>query len=263
LPEVLAPGLQWRMPPPIENLTQVDMEVVRRLSVLEVDTPLLSGDQSMVSLKAVVHYRVSDAHDYAYGCLVPQDVLSAVARSSLVEAVGERSQDEVLTVGRAPLEQEVLTRIQEAVDRVELGLVVIGVGLSEAVVPPAVTSAFMDVISAAEEKRTRINLAEAYAAKTVPVARGGAVEVLEASEGEAAAIESRAEVHYAQVTAWIRGGSASSQTTLFRLGRESLERALEGTRIVLAPPSVRVWQGDIAVDPQRLGNPNSEGRRSP
>ena len=263
LPEALEPGLQFRLPPPIENLTQVDMEVIRRLSVLEVDTPLLTGDQSMVSLKAVVHYKVLDAHDFAYGCLVPEDVLAVIARSSLVEAVGERSQDEVLTVGRGPLEDEVLSRIQEAVAQVELGLDVIGVGLSEAVVPPAVTSAFMDVISAAEEKRTRINLAEAYAAKMIPVSRGEAVGILETSEGRGAAIESRAEVHYSQVTAWIRGGSSSMQMTLFRLGRESLERSLEGTRLVLAPPSVRVWQGDVAVDPQRLGNPNSEGRRSP
>jgi membrane protease subunit HflK len=211
----------------------------------------------MVSIRAVLHYRVADAHAFAYGADVPEQVLAGLARAALVRAVGTLTQDEVLTSGRRELEERVTVAAQTLATQAELGVEVLDTRLALAVPPPPVVSAFMDVISADEEKRSSIHLAEAYAARTVPIARGTSLALLEEAVGKAAALASRVDVEHSQLQALVVGGAASPELTRFRVGREMLEETLSDARLVIAPHSIRLWLGDSVaqpVDPSKFGS---------
>ena len=245
------------LPPPIEEVVLVDVDRVRRVQIAESDSPLLTGDQSMVSVQAVLHYQVKDAHAFVYGAQDPEQVLAGLARAALVRAVGTLTQDEVLTSGRRQLEERVTLAAQTLSIRADLGVQVLDARLALAVPPPPVVSAFMDVISADEEKRSSIHLAEAYSARTVPIARGNSLALLEAAVSEAAALSSRVDVEHSQLKALVVGGARSPELTRFRVGREMLEETLSDARLVIAPHSIRLWLGDsIAepVDPSKLGS---------
>jgi membrane protease subunit HflK len=237
-------GLVIRAPAPIEGLTLVDVSRVRRLVLSERSRALLTGDQSMVSLDGVLHYTVSDPERFAYGSADPEQILGALVRAALVAVVVGGTQDAVLTTGRSVVEQSVMQITQARADAVGLGVRLQAVHLTQAAVPPAVLAAFLDVISADEERLTRINQGEAYAAEVVPKARGQALASLSAAQGDAAEIKAAADVSSAVFLAISDGGAAAPSLTRARMTWESLEERLTPARLVLAPSGVRVWWGD-------------------
>jgi len=239
-------GLAVRIPAPIEHLAVVDTSSERRLALYEGGRTLLTGDQSMVSLDGVLHYTVSDPERFAYSTSSPDELLIFLARAAMVQVVVRSTQDAVLTTGRAEIEAAVLHATQVRADAAALGVRVTAVHLTQAAVPAPVLAAFLDVISADEERQTRINEGEAYAAKVVPEARGGALAALSGAQGKSALIEASAHGSSAEFLAISAGGKRSPALTRARLTWESLERHLAPARLVLAPAGVRVWWGETA-----------------
>ena len=130
-------GLSLRWPPPIETMTVVDVGAEQRLD-LNAQT-LLTGDQSMVSLEAVLHYSVSDVDAFAYGTHAPVETLKTLAEARFS---GRRplNQDVLLTTGRFDTEGRVLRALQAAVDESTLASSVSAVHLTNVAVPPPVVA---------------------------------------------------------------------------------------------------------------------------
>ena len=241
--ETLQSGLAVRLPPPIERIERVDVESVRRVQIIEPGTSLLCGDQSMISLGAVLHYSVSDPDGFAYGALDARALMKQAGRSALVASIGRQSQDSVLTSGRAGIEEEVAGNVQAMIDRLGFGIALSSVRLIDVSVPAPALASFLDVISADEERRTTINLAEAYAAKVIPEALGRAVSQHEAAEAYAYEKAKSAQVEDLRFQALVQGAKPGRSVTKTRLRFESLERSLSERGVVVAPETVRVWIG--------------------
>lgn len=258
LPEAAGPGLALRLPPPIESVQLIDVERLRRLPVIDAGTALLCGDQSMISLEGVLHFRVSDAHDFAFTAIEVEPTLRALARSALTEAVSRRTHDAVLTSGRGELESAARSRIQERADALALGVEVVDLHLSSAAVPAPVLQAFLDVISADEARLTAINRAEAHAARVLPEAGGTAVTLLAQAHADAwqtaVAAHRRSVLHEALVANG--GGSATSRA---RLQIEAREARLAPRPVLVLPPSVTLWSGSAGPPPE-LPSPRAEAR---
>ncbi len=255
LDDVAGPGLLVRLPPPLERISLVNTEQVRGLSLVTADTPLLCGDQSMVSVEAVLEYTVADAHAALFSSLDPEAELRSLGRSALVVALSRRSQEEVLTTGREDLEAEVRDLAQVGADHVGLGLRVQAVHLGNVAVPAPVLDAFLDVISADEERSRVINEAEAYAADVLPRARGEALARLEAALGVVAGVEAEASVDLARFDALFLGGADAPGLTRFRLALEYQEATIVPAQLVVADPDVRVWIGSDTPLPPTGGSP--------
>ncbi len=240
LADAADPGLVLRLPPPLERVTAVDVARVRPVTLVEADSALLCGDQSMVSVEAVLEYAASDPHAALFAAADPAAQLQGLGRSALVAALSRRTQDEVLTTGRAALESEVRAQAQAAADRVGLGVSVTAVHLGTVAVPAPVTQAFLDVISADEEKARTINDAQAYAADVLPKARGEALARLEAALGQAARQEAGAAGAIARFEALESGGERSPTLTRLRLEQEATEARLAPAHLVFADPDVHV-----------------------
>ncbi|MFZ5480210.1 MAG: EamA family transporter [Myxococcota bacterium] len=253
------PGLAIRMPPPIETITLVDVASVRQTSVLTGDTPLLTGDQSLVALDVTLYWTVADPLDFALHVEDPGASVATFARAALAETVARLRQDEVLTTGRRAVEQQVMRVTQGYSDAAGIGTRVIDVHLSTVAVPAPVLTSFLDVISAEERKRERVNQAEAYAAQVVPKARGQAEATIERAKGEAARRIAEAEGAAQWVLGVSEGGRSAARLNRVRVWREQVSEALAERKLVLVPRSVKLWLGGV-LPVERRGTPSPGGK---
>lgn len=242
-------GLLVRMPPPLERVVEVDVGRAHRLELVDAGTALLCGDQSMVSVEASVHFAVNEPQAWAYGMEDPQAVLVGLGRSALVEVVAASDVDRVLTTGRAQVEEATAARLQASADAAGLGVSIHGVSLEAATVPAPVLAAFLDVISADEERLTAINEARAYAAHVLPEAGGAAVTAISQAKASVLTSDAQTEADRVLFDAWNVGGRANPRLTRERLALEAAEEQLAPARVLVVPRGQRVWMEDLTLFP--------------
>jgi len=99
------------------------------------------------------------------------------------EVVGDRSVNEVLTVGRQEIAAEVEQRLQVLCDQYENGIKVEQIVLQDVNPPDAVKPSFNEVNQAQQEREKLINQARAEYNQIIPRAKGQAQQTIEQAEG--------------------------------------------------------------------------------
>lgn len=99
--------------------------------------------------------------------------------------VGDRTVNEVLTVGRQEIADLVEQNLQALCDQYETGLKVEQVVLQDVNPPDAVKPSFNEVNQAQQEKEKLINQAQSDYNKVIPRARGEALQTVSEAEGYA------------------------------------------------------------------------------
>jgi membrane protease subunit HflK len=99
------------------------------------------------------------------------------------EVVGDRTVDEIITVGRQEIEDSVLARLRDLAGRYRLGVTVNQVQLKNVNPPEPVQPSFNEVNRAQQDRENAINLAIGEYNKAVPRARGEADQKIRAAEG--------------------------------------------------------------------------------
>src|SRR5947209_1010898 len=148
---------------------------------------MITGDLNTALVPWVVQYRITDPKMYLFGAREPEQTLRDLSESVMREVIGDRTVDEVLTIGRHDIETSALKRLADLSSEYGLGLQIQQVQLATVRPPPAVQAAFNEVNQAQQEKQTAINQAWAIYNDAVPNARGQA----KAREKEAEAYASR------------------------------------------------------------------------
>ncbi|MGH8594079.1 MAG: FtsH protease activity modulator HflK [Gammaproteobacteria bacterium] len=171
----LDPGLNFRLPRPIENVTKVDVAQIR--SVPHKAT-MLTQDENIIDMELAVQYRVKDVTQYLFNVRNPDVTLRQVTESALRDMVGNSKMDFVLTEGRAEIAGGTKEHIQSILDQYQAGLLVTSVNMQPARPPEEVKPAFDDAIKAREDEQRLINEAEAYRNEVLPKSRGAAARVL-------------------------------------------------------------------------------------
>src|SRR5260370_2890867 len=135
---------------------------------------MITGDLNPALVPWVVQYRITDPKMYLFGAREPEKTLRDLSESVMREVIGDRTVDEVLTIGRHDIETSALKRLADLCSQYDLGLQIQQVQLTSVRPPPAVQAAFNDVNQAQQEKQTAINQAWAVYNDAVPNARGQA-----------------------------------------------------------------------------------------
>jgi membrane protease subunit HflK len=133
----------------------------------------------------VVQYRITDPKMYLFGVREPEQTLRDLSESVMREVIGDRTVDEVLTIGRHDIETASLNRLAELCSDYNLGLQIQQVQLATVRPPAVVQAAFNEVNQAQQEKQTAINQAWAVYNDAVPNASGQAKERLKQAEAYA------------------------------------------------------------------------------
>lgn len=175
------PGVHFRLPRPIESVDKVQVATMRKERI-----PLslmLTGDENLVELEAVVHYQVKDPFQFLYYLSDHRELVVSTVESALREIINGEAVDRILTDGKTEIQQRSMDAAQRVLDEQEAGIRLTNVQLTTVAPPSGVMEAFRDVASAREDKNTYINEAVAYQAEVVPKARGEAARLIEEARG--------------------------------------------------------------------------------
>lgn len=122
-----SPGLNYHLPWPIERIDVVNMAVIRRAEIgfrtvaagppvqyrdVMAEAQMLTGDENIVNIHIVVQYKVKDASQYLFKLKDPDLALHAATEVALRSVVGNATIDDVMTVGRARVQNEVKLILQ-------------------------------------------------------------------------------------------------------------------------------------------------------
>lgn len=267
---VLGPGLHVTLPAPLATVHRVDAHAIRalefgfrrdvdrdaRLAELprgrEVEAWMLTGDENIVDVRAVLHWRLRDDDAAVRAILFDVDAPERLMRSGLERglraAVGRRGIDALLTTDRAGIETEVRDRwLQPFLDRCGAGIEVVDVAIVDLHAPNAVHWSFRDVASASEDQRRDVHLAAEYAERVVREARGDAAGLVATAIGDAALRRGQAVGEGFAFTEQVDAFAEHPGIHRRRLYLERLEGALRPLDLLLDlsgdGTAVELWRG--------------------
>ncbi len=136
------------------------------------ETQMVTGDLNAALVEWVVQYRISDPFKFLFDVREPSKTLRDVSESVMREVVGDRTVDEVITIGRQEIETEALTKMQALSTKYAMGLSIDQVQLKNINPPQPVQESFNEVNQAQQEKEKLINEARRDYNKVIPLAEG-------------------------------------------------------------------------------------------
>lgn len=243
--EPVGPGLQYRLPWPIDRETIIAVDALRRA-----ETPsslMLTGDESLIAVHASVNYSVSDPVAFLLSTADPEALASQAGESALRQIVAQEGVDALLTIDKAAIQQRTAALAQEILDGYGAGIAVRGVQLLESSPPPQVADAFRDVASAREDRNTFINEALAYQNEVVPVARGEAETTIQGANAYRSEKLARATGEAAEFASRQGAYAQSPAVTRTRLYLEAVEKVLPGARTFILDRAVEMQTTDLWI----------------
>lgn len=234
------PGLNYRLPWPVQRADVVSVEQIRRIEVgfrarqrVHEEALMLTGDENIVEAQIVVQYRVADPSKFLFRLREPEVALGAATEVALRSTVGSMTIDQVMIEERARVQDDARVFIQRLMDAYDSGLVITEVKLQAADPPDAVRDAFHDVVRAREDKEKLINQARGYQADILPKARGEAQKILREAEGYKEKRVLLAQGEAARFLSVLAEYEKSREVTRDRLHLETMEKILPDTDKVI------------------------------
>jgi Cu+-exporting ATPase len=214
----LEPGLHWRWPWPIEDITRIQPDRVHLIEVGFRSTPgrsagpspqgwssphagegivrfpeeavMMTGDGNLVELLATVRYTVRDPRTYLFAVNNPDALVRSAAESALREIVAALPFQELLTSGRARVQREAVARLTSRCHdggSGDLGIHLEGLSIHDLHPPQEVVNAYHGVTKAMEHREEQVNKAKADAIRKERDAQAGREEIIR--QAKAAACE--------------------------------------------------------------------------
>ena len=236
------PGLHFKLPLGIDTVTIVPVK--RQLkqefgfatsgatnpeqhsSNPEEESPMVTGDLNAALVEWVVQYRISDPFKYLFEIREPGTTLRDVSESVMREVVGDRTVDEVITIGRQDIEVEALKRMQDLTQRYGMGISIDQVQLKNINPPAPVQDSFNEVNQAQQEKERLINEARRDYNKVIPLAEGEKDQRIREAEGYRLKRINEAEGDVARFRAVFAQYQKAPDVTKRRLYVETLQNVL-------------------------------------
>lgn len=217
------PGLNFRLPRPVESVTKVNVEQVR--SVADRAT-MLTEDENIVDVDLAVQYKVKNVEDFVFKVRDPDLTLRQAAESAVREVVGSHTMDFAISEGRQQIADGTEVVLQDILDLYQTGLEVTSVNLQDARPPQEVKEAFDDAVKAREDRQRYENEAEAYSNGLIPETRGAAARQIQEAEGYKATVIARADGEAERFTLLLTEYRRAPAVTRERLYLETMETVL-------------------------------------
>lgn len=247
------PGLHFRMPFGIDSYTAV---AVRRqlkqefgfstpnatnrsqiTSAREADQVkhMVTGDLNAALVEWVIQYQIDDPTEYLFNVRNADETLRDASESVMREIVGDRTVDEVITIGRQEIEAECLAKLQVVVNEYTMGINIHQVQLKNVNPPLAVQDSFNEVNQAQQEREKAINVANGTYNQSVPKAAGEADQKISEAQGYATERINEAEGDAARFTALFTEYEKAPEVTKQRIYLETMQDVIPqlGKKIIL------------------------------
>ncbi len=200
---VVDPGLHFKIPFGVDSVVEVPIkrqlkeefgfgtpgatytEQIASPREWKLETTIVTGDLNTALVEWVIQFRIENAFDFLFKVRDPGAALRDISESVMREVVGDRTVDEVLTIGRQDIETNAQIKMQEVANLYEMGLRIDQVQLKNVNPPKPVQASFDEVNEAKQERERMINVARGEYNKAVPRAKGRASQKVQSSEGYA------------------------------------------------------------------------------
>jgi len=159
--------------------------------------------------------------------------VKVAAESAMREVIGHTEIASALAEGRAKIETDTQTLLQQILDSYHSGIEITQVQLQKVDPPQPVIDSFRDVQSAKIDQQRLINEAQTYANNLVPVAQGDAARVVQEAQAYKAQIVLQAQGDAARFNSVYSAYAAAPDVTSRRLYIETMQSILQNTNKVL------------------------------
>ena len=234
------PGLNFKFPDPVETVIKIPVQ--RQLkeefgfrtaprykttgkytgSSLRSESIMLTGDLNVVVVEWTSQFRITDPYKYLFKVKHPLQTFRDLNEAIMRSVVGDRTVNEVLTVGRQEIVDLVKLQLQDLCDQYETGMTVDQVVLRDVNPPDPVKPSFNEVNQAQQEKKKMINDALSEYNKIIPKAKGQALQTIQRAEGYAANRINQAKGDVAFFNAMLEAYKKAPDVTRQRLYLETL-----------------------------------------
>jgi membrane protease subunit HflK len=201
----------------------------------EQERSMVTGDLNAATVEWIIQYRIQEPQLYLFKVRDPGDTLRDISESVMRTVVGDRTVDEVITVGRQEIEAEALVQLQDQVNKYELGLSIDQVQLKNVNPPMPVQPSFNEVNQAQQEREKMINVANGEYNKVVPRASGEAEQKIQAAEGYALKRVNEAEGDVSRFNAVLKEFLKAPEVTKRRIYIETMREVVPklGKKVII------------------------------
>ncbi|MBV8141063.1 MAG: FtsH protease activity modulator HflK [Verrucomicrobia bacterium] len=244
--KTVEPGLHFKLPFGIDGVTvlptrrQLKLEFgfttpgyltnpVQSSEDPDEEKSMVTGDLNAALVEWVVQYRIEDPRQYLFDVRNPAETLRDLSEAAMREVIGDRTVDELITIGRQDIEIEALARMQELSKRYQLGIRVDQVQLKNVNPPSQVQASFNEVNKAQQDRENAINIANGEYNKVIPKAKGQADQMIRGAEGYRFKRVNEAEGDVAAFTAVLEQYVKAPEITRTRLYLETMGEVLPQT----------------------------------
>jgi membrane protease subunit HflK len=239
-----SPGLHFKLPFFIDKVEKV--EVKRQMkqefgfgtadatnrfqfvgdSEQEKEKQMVTGDLNAARVDWVIQYRITEPRDYLFMVKDADSTLRNASESVMREVVGDRTVDEVITIGRQDIERESLEKLKVLVEKYKLGVSIDQIQLKDVKPPREVDDSFNEVNRAEQEKSTAVNVANGEYNQKVPKAAGVAQQDISRAEGYATKRVNEAEGDAARFEALLKAYQQAPEVTRRRMYLETMQKVM-------------------------------------
>ncbi|BBK39946.1 HflK protein [Allostella sp. ATCC 35155] len=194
------------------------------------ETQMVTGDLNAALVEWVIQYRISDPRNFLFEVREPSETLRYVSESVMREVVGDRTVDEVITIGRQEIEVEALIKMQALATKYAMGISIDQVQLKNINPPEPVQDSFNEVNQAQQEKEKLINEARRDYNKVIPLAEGEKDQRIREADGYRLKRINEAEGDAARFSALLTEYSKAPEVTRRRIYVETMQEVMPGLR---------------------------------
>ncbi|MBC8404311.1 MAG: FtsH protease activity modulator HflK [Planctomycetes bacterium] len=260
-------GIHFTLPWPLESMLKTQTSLSRTMPVgftyvEELSGQVgkastrewLTGDTNIVKMEVTLFYTITNPVDYLYGASdlgdgTPRNMMiRRVAESVMTNLVASMGVDEALSTGKVQLRNKVLTRTQELLDQLKLGVTLTAFNLQSMAPPPEVQDAFNEVTSAKSYREQQFSEADGARATALPYARSQANRILQEAESYRTDLLGKAAGEAASFKKLASSLKANRDVTMHRFWLESVERILGQRRAMVLPPVPKGETQTVFVD---------------
>src|SRR5215467_15796573 len=243
--KTVEPGLHFKLPFSVDHVTVLPTRRQLKLEFgfvtpgytnpyqpgkdAQEERSMVTGDLNAALVEWVVQYRIEDPKQYLFDVRNPDQTLRDLSEAAMREVVGDRTVDELITVGRQDIEIEALAEMQKLSKRYRLGIRVDQVQLKNVNPPSQVQASFNEVNKAQQDRENAINIANGEYNKVVPKAKGEADQTIRAAEGYRFKRVNEADGDVAAFSAVLQQYIKAPEITRTRLYLETMSEILPET----------------------------------
>lgn len=194
------------------------------------ETQMVTGDLNAALVEWVIQYRISNPQNFLFEVREPSETLRYVSESVMREVVGDRTVDEVITIGRQEIETEALTKMQALSTKYAMGISIDQVQLKNINPPQPVQDSFNEVNQAQQEKEKLINEARRDYNRVIPLAEGEKDQRIREADGYRLKRINEAKGDVARFNALLTEYRKAPEVTRRRIYVETLQEVMPGLR---------------------------------